>query len=297
MAEVSTLAIKRGHRAQRGKLLLPLTCFMYRYCREILGVDTLVAAVHPEVIDFYRAILLFQDFTNWEIKTYEFVQGAAAIAGYLRIDELPKNYKKVYGKKQPSRNLHAFFTETHFPQFIFPQREYRMASQFNLSPRVMQAFFREHSDVFETLTTEEKKIISNCYFYSIYRQVVGVEEGFSNRNHARFSTSLPVRLRCENEMTIHTGTALEVSRKGLRIALPREVRTSLKSEVLLEIYLNEDLRIPLMGEIVWIQPEYSQVGIQLDDWLPQTWLHFIDEFESALLSAAQEKENAQKKFG
>ncbi|MEZ0390768.1 MAG: PilZ domain-containing protein [Pseudobdellovibrionaceae bacterium] len=293
VAEISTLAIKRNFRSQRGQLLLPLCNFMYRFCREYLGVDTLVAAVHPEVQDFYRCVLLFNDIEGGEVKTYEFVQGAAAVASWLRISDLPKNYIKVYGKKPPKRNLYQFFVHQPFSQFQFPEKKPYSCSDVSFSPSLLEYFFRHKSEVMEELTNREKEIISTSYFYPEYRSVIVGDadtKPLFPREQARFTVFCKVRYHFENSRRIYSGHALEASRQGLKIAAEKFPEASEGQGIVLSLELEDGSTLLLGGHVTWLSAEAGHFGVRLNTFVPKAWQEHIRGFENEVLMKIQSEQ-------
>lgn len=296
IAEISTLAIKKGFRSQRGKLLLPLCGFMYRFCHEFLGVDTFVAAYHPEVKDFYKCVLLFDDIADGEVKTYEFVQGAAAVAGVLKISELPKIYTAVYGSGPSGRNLGHFFTMPSPKNYIFGEKKYKGCSDFSLTPSLLEYFFRHKTDVMEQLSDQERKIIANSYFYPEYLSVIS--KGASRhpvveRGDARFSTYFNVRFHIEGSRRIYRGHALEVSKKGLKILSQHFPRIQPGQGLSISLELPDGQLIPLSADVSWTQPEFSQIGVRLKQFIPKSWSEMLEHFDYELVSRSQERQVLQ----
>ncbi len=301
MAEISTLAIKASHRSQRGQLLLPLCNFMYRLCRQYLGVDVLVAAVHPAIQDFYRCILLFQDINNAEVKTYDFVQGAEAVASWLNIAELPANYIKVYGNKKPERNLYNFFVHQPFPQFQFPDQSKFVCSDFNYTPSILDYFFRSKSDVMDSLTLKEKEILANSYFHTEYRDVIsGSEEGSQLllREQARFSVFYKLSFHFQGANRIYIGHVLEASRQGLKIVVHGLQEKVEGQEVVALVEIPNHSPVLLGGEVAWYHQASGRMGIRMKTFIPKAWLEQIYQFEiklSSLVSSHKESLSLQKK--
>jgi hypothetical protein len=172
IAEISTLAIKKEYRSQRGRLLFPLCIFIVRICRQYLGVDSVVASVHPEMRDLYESVFQFKVLNGGEVKNYDFVQGAAAIGTWLDLENLSEVYKKVYGKKSFNRNLYHHLEHGPWPQFQYPEETEDECANYQFTPMLLEYFFRQKTSVMETLTPSERKVISNAYYHDEYRAVI-----------------------------------------------------------------------------------------------------------------------------
>ncbi len=289
LAEISTLAIKKGYRAQRGKLLLPLCDFMQRYCRQYLGVDKIVATFHPEIRDFYRCVLLFHDIADGEVKTYEFVQGAAAVAGWLSLRDLGENYKHVYGEKKSNRNLYHFFLSPDSPQYLFDTKKFPSCSSFCFTPSLLEYFFLHKSDAFAGLTPEEKIIITNSYFYPEYFEIIfssPKDKSVIDRKQARFSVyykaSWHLKEHLESSVQIYESQILEISKEGLKVFTPHLPPLKIGQALLVFIELPDWQKISVECEVVWADLNLSQIGLAMKGFAPKLWIEMIDELEGEL---------------
>lgn len=286
IAEISTLAIKRGFRAQRGKLLLPLCGFMYRYCTRYLGVEKIVATFHPEVQDFYRCVLLFNDIGGGEVKTYEFVKGAAAVGGWLSLSELVVNYPKVYGHKNHKRNLFHYFTTKKIDNYIFEEQKHLYCSRFTFTPALLDYFFRNRSETLNYLTSEEKFVIANAYFYPEYLSVIlkdGLGSTSIDRKQIRIAVNYEVNWSVEGIESSQSGRVLEISQKGLRISKPLGLEIKAGTQSTLHITLPSGNKIPIVGEVKWVQR--GQVGLALGQFIPSEWTSLLNEIEKDVVNS------------
>jgi hypothetical protein len=292
MAEVSSLAIKKGHRSQRGKILLPLCNFMYRYAKQHLGVDVLFAAVHPNVQDFYRSILLFSPVDDYKVHSYSFAQGALAVAQYLRLDGSEvENYKKTYSRKSPQHNIYNYFMiRSKFDNFKFPMTEYYKAGNITLSPGHLDYLFKNCSSIFSELTPKERAALNNIYFLNEYTSVIGTVENtpnYKNRSHPRFAVMLNCRLRGSQRAEILPGTCLEVSRQGLNIQINHEFFVSTNDSIEVSAMLGPNLTCSLTCKVIWVSTSKKLMGLEIVKEKGQVWKHFINSLEEELYRQAQ----------
>lgn len=294
VAEISTLAIKRGHRTQRGKLLLALCKFMNEYCLEILGVDIIVATVHPEVKDFYRSVLLFEDIEGGKAKAYEFVQGAAASAHFLKLgNDHALRMEKAYRRAPSSRNLFSYFHLEDIENFQFPDRPFYTAHDLTLTPPLIDYFFKFKTEVIEEFTTKERITASNLYFHSEYKTAFGVTDTFddsSKRQMARFQAHCPIRFYYLSDKTEYfSGTGIEISRKGIKAKIDtfKHKSPSHSNDVVALINISKDVTLAISGQIIWDNAEMSMVGIWFNSFIPKQWHNFLDYLESELHTAAK----------
>lgn len=302
MAEISSLAIKRGYRSQRGKLLLPLCNFMYRYAKNYLGVEILFAAVHPLVQDFYRCIMLFKPVDNYKVHEYASAQGALAVIQYLRIDgEAESDWQHIYNGKSNRHNFYKYFVLDAAPvEFHFPKDNYFKAGQITLSPGHLEYLFRHCSGVFNQLNDKERAALSNIYFLKEYRSVIGIGSPLSgniDRVHPRFAVMLHCRMRNTHRNEIFPGTCLEVSRKGLSVHIHKKFSVSTKDSIHIAAQLGPDLSANITGRVMWVSLAKGQLGIELETSENLNWTKFIDSLEAELQLASQanDKQTPQNK--
>lgn len=291
IAEISTLAIKRGFRAQRGKLLLPLCGFMYRYCTRYLGVDKIVATYHPEVQDFYKSVLLFKPIGRGEIKTYEFVKGAAAVGGFLDIKNVPLNYSKVYGKKSLKQNLYHFFEIKVIENYQFDHPDDFNFAKFHFTPSLLEYFFRNRSEAFEQMTPEERIVVATAYFYPEYQKVVLQKElapEDTGRRQIRFAVNFEVQWAAINEEPNQHGKLLEISPTGLKLSSVKTPHLKRGEKIQLWMFLRSGIKIPLAGEVKWVN--HLQMGVSLNEFLPSQWLEIVQILQQHVLTRLADSE-------
>jgi hypothetical protein len=287
LAEISTLAIKRSHRGKKGKLFLSLCKFMYEYCVYVLGVDVIAAAVHPEISDFYRCLMFFSDIENGKVATYSFVKGAAARGHYLYLNEETKRrWQRGYRFFTKDRNIYKYFIETKIPNFYLPEKIYNSSTDYTFTPEMLKKFFQQQSDILKSMTEEEKVAASNLYFYPEFQSVFGAFS-INKRSGARFAANCPVRYHFIHNKNVFTGTAIEVSRQGIKIRVPKYRIPEETREVIVAIDISESTTVKVYGQIIWDNPEMSYVCIWVRSFAPMAWHRFINYLEADLLMQTQ----------
>ncbi len=293
LAEISTLAIKRGFRRQRGRLLLGLCKFMNEYCLKILKVDSIVCSVHPSVSDFYRCVLMFEDIENGKVKSYEFVQGAKATGHFLNLGPpFEKKMETAFRGAPEHRNLFKYFCLDEISNFQFPETPFFSAMDFTMTPELVTHFFRDRTKVLDELSDVDRATVSNLYFYPEYRAVFGIFEslnGSLKRAAARFATNCPVRYYFFDTQQSFTGIATEISRQGMKIKVENYLPPKSSNEVRITIDISETESVRLTGQIIWDKTEEGEVGIWLNSFTPKVWHKMVDHFEGDLLSFAKSK--------
>ena len=122
IVEVSALTIHPKARGNRGRILFPLFKYLYQVAYHQLGGTDLVLTCNPKHLAFYKAIILFESISDEVRDSYDFVDGAPAVAARLDLTTVPEVYGRTYGGKPANKNLDAYMLETEFPQFGIPDR-------------------------------------------------------------------------------------------------------------------------------------------------------------------------------
>lgn len=260
---------------------------MYKLCKEVLGVDTLVIATHPMVQDFYRCILLFEPIDNYKVHKYEFVQGAEAVGQFLRINgKAEAEWERTYDHLPDKRNLFKYFLKTDLKNFQLNTQSSNRMGDIVFSPALLQYFFSHQTDVIESLSTRERQTLSNLYFYGPYRSVIGVKptETHSARNFARFSVLCHCAISDRASGKPHVATGLEASRRGLKLRLKNAHKYQVGQDVEIAVQLSPELTATVKGRVIWELSDLKQIGIILSDPISTEWHAFIDHMERQLLS-------------
>ncbi len=163
VAEISSLAVRKDYRQQRGGVLFPLLKFMYHYCVHYFGVDFLVIAVNPKHLDFYRSILFFESLEKLKVESYDFANGAPAVGAVLNLRQAYEDFSAYYGRKTPDKNLSSYFKLANDPAFEFPQRKYLNISDPIITPALLDYFFNKRTDTLPSMTIRQKEILSALY--------------------------------------------------------------------------------------------------------------------------------------
>ncbi|MDX9788394.1 MAG: hypothetical protein RBT11_16570 [Desulfobacterales bacterium] len=118
IAEVGSLASHICVAKSDQTVLMHGNKIMHSYSRDYLGVDDLVVAINPKHQWFYQHILLFEQIG--ELKAYDYVKKAPAVAYRLNLNMAEYHYKAAYEDKPPEKNLYRFFYVDKSPSIRFP---------------------------------------------------------------------------------------------------------------------------------------------------------------------------------
>ncbi len=119
IAEVGALAVKRGERAQGLAMLIYKA--MWLTAAQLLDVQDLVIAVHPDAEQMYRAPLLFERMAN-EVRSYGGLRATAlAVALRLNLETAPDLMRQAFAEEKGGRfNSRRYFLDQTHPQIRLP---------------------------------------------------------------------------------------------------------------------------------------------------------------------------------
>jgi GNAT superfamily N-acetyltransferase len=111
LAEASALAADPTYRGVGLPLLLRLMRVLVLYALDLAPLDLLCIAVNPRHVEFYRRVLRFEIFG--ELKSYEKVNGAPAVALRLDLEGVREIAAAVRSSERPPDNLTGLFFAGH----------------------------------------------------------------------------------------------------------------------------------------------------------------------------------------
>ena len=214
IAEVSALAVHPRFRKTGGSVLFPLMKFMYEYCTTFFDTRHLVIAVNPRHIEMYESLLFFQRLTANVVENYDFVNGAPAVGATLDLKTAPDIFRRHYGSKPLRRNLHHYFIESKLPNIQMPERRYYTTNDPVLTPDLLDHFFNQRTQVFDSLSERKKALLHSIYDLAEYRGVLPAlsekKEGIPIRRHQRFSVRCPAKIVFTDPVGKETKVGMEV---------------------------------------------------------------------------------------
>lgn len=242
IAEISALAIDPRFRATGGRILFPLMKFMYAYCRDFFDTRHLVIAVNPNKIELYESLLHFERLQARVVDNYDFANGAPAVGATLDLQMAPDRFQSTYGGKRLRKNLHHYFVEAELANIRLPQRRFFTTNDPVMTPALMDYFFNQRTQVFDTLTDRQRLLLRSIYDRPEYRAVLpapsaGAQDLLSLRQHQRFSIRCPARLlvRSYDTVLVYPLQVIELSLHGFQaecsLPLPEGTRGSVEVDL------------------------------------------------------------------
>lgn len=286
IAEISTLAIKKGYRRQRGMILLPFTAFLFQYAYECLGVDYLVIAVHPRARIFYKALFNFQPISK-EVKSYNSVKNAPAFGMKVRLSsekEFTHHIRKYkIGQGQGKRTIYDIIFSKDYSFFKFPERRYYRAFDPSFKLNLLKRVFSKSIHSLNKLELWERQLLCGIFFDKSFRPVFITENvipfpKFTQRSHQRYPVYCPVKILSDDHRTTINGRLLDISSTGVQLFTSQQsLKANFKGTLHVKLSPNEEVVLEVQGRRL----HNSRVGLEIlsinDSRKWQSLLDYLDE--------------------
>lgn len=281
IAEVSSLAIKKEYRQQRGRILFPLLKFLYHYSYDYFGVTHFVIAVNPKWIDFYKQVLLFKPLSKKTVSQYSFVNNAPAVGAILDLNLAQKVYYQMYNGKHPKRNLSAFFQDLEAKNMEFPLRKRSVISDPVLSPSMLDFFFNKKTQCLSTMNEYEISVLRELYNHRDYLQYIPTPTIIRMKKHCRekrFEASLQGRLMGEDKLSTRV-LIRDVGLNGVGGVMKADSFKQGSCRLLVNIEENEPCE--LLGHFKW-NNERGNFGFKITS-ASASWYQFVEGLDKRLI--------------
>lgn len=199
IAEISALAVHPDFRKTGGAILFPLMKFMHQYCTEYFDTRHLVIAVNPEKIELYEALLFFERLQQNVVDKYDFANGAPAVGATLDLKFASDIFKTGYKGRPIRKSLYHYFFCMQLKNIQLPQRRYFTTNDPVMTPKLLDHFFNEKSNVFGQMDDRKKSLLWSIYDLVEYRPILPMLGGTALqshplRRHQRYSIRCPAQL-------------------------------------------------------------------------------------------------------
>lgn len=305
IAEISTLAIKKGHRRQRGKILLPLMIFLYKYSIEHLGTDYFVISTHPDALPFYTGLFAFQPIDN-KVKSYGSVKGALATGqfAHLTSKEFHEFINNCHiGKRDKKFSVSSLFNLDELGCFTYPERRYYRAYDPCFKVDLLKQVFNKKLNSLKTLGIWEREILSNQFSYDEYKNVFEITSDDQNPSKPQNVRSSPRHwVNCPGTLIDYKNAKLRqiriynVSQQGLLFhinddALDGDINVDFTGTIHCKV--SEDKEVKL--DIRVVRTKHHQYGAKILAASPyDTWIDFMDYLEEILVSNKQKRDDFEQ---
>ena len=238
-----------------------------------MGIERVVAAVNPSMVDFYRGFLFFNKIEETVIDKYDFANGAPAVGLWGDFKELAVKYEEVYGSQADGQNLHKYFLQPCSSAFVFPERKFFKATDPVMSAELFSYFFTEVSDVYQNLSYTEKSIIERFYPYSQYKTVMDFQS-ISSRISNRFMHHIEANLKGQ----LIRLKIVDISKNGIGIVGPLPE----SDKIQISVRISDKKSITIFGKVRWTNTEKSSFGLEIES-PTADWRNYIGYLESDFL--------------
>lgn len=246
IAEISALAVHPDFRKTGGAILFPLMKFMHQYCAEYFDTRHLVIAVNPEKIELYEALLFFERLQEMPVDKYDFANGAPAVGATLDLKHAAEVFRVGYQGRPARKSLHNYFFALDLPNIKIPERRYYTTNDPVMTPSLLNYFFNEKSQLFDSLEDRKKSLLWSIYSMVEYRAVLPMLTGTAQqeqafRRHQRYSIRCPAvvifnTLEGERNFSLHI---IEVSLSGFQAESKLELPNNLTGKAVVDLGRNE----------------------------------------------------------
>jgi hypothetical protein len=246
LCEVSSLAIKKSFRGNKGHLFFPFTRFMWNYALKYFGVDYLVIAVNPAMSELYESIYLFEPIhENKTVGSYDFANGNPAVGEYIHLPRSVDFFKKKYGTQPNKKNFYEFMVNPDRQREFYPERKY---FTFNDSP-VKLDWLNQFASVMPEIknNNEIKQAIARSY---------GFKNMLSDKQNESARVRVPVLFHIDNCRDLKI---VDLSETGIKLSgvMPDRLRKLCS----LECLIGPDEKAKIIIEPAW--ESHNQIGCRI----------------------------------
>lgn len=273
IAEISALAIKRDDKTRRGKLLIPLTTFMHRYCEEVAGIDALVCVVNESAKIFYEAAMCF-DSLKLRKNTYSFVKAKEMCPLMTWVNpESQERARKVYDGKPKNKNLyyHRYVANGNV-MHKFPTGNFHLATNAAIRKETLNYFFKEKSDTFKDLESNEMKVLRHTYVHPYLTDVLPGDDLPIERKNIRFPVNCSAKIASFSAGKILPVKILESSVEGFSFHTPEYLTEHEEFEILAQIGPGQKTKFK--AKIIWENNDKTKFGAKIVGKAPKEWVEF-----------------------
>lgn len=278
IAEISTLSIKKGHRRQRGKIMLPLTNYLFDYARNILGMDYFTLIVHPYSAPFYTSLFAAKFITK-KIKKYSGAKDALASALVIPLANSDEILKSIYVGKKLEHRFYDIFNRKNFTCFQYPERKYYRAFDPGFKLGLLKEVFAKSINSLKELDEWDKEILQKLFSFKEYDNLF--KKNYQNmRSSPRFSVNCSGLYTDDSSELTHFIRVYNVSNQGLLFHFVGDV-PELSEEGSLVLKISKDQTVTLKVKI--LRMHNQQYGAKILAMNSQnTWFKFIDYLAKSL---------------
>ncbi len=211
IVELSTLTVRKDYQGSFGKILLPLFTYVYRFCRNTIGVDAVIMSSIKEASVLYKDLLGFKSLDGDPIATFTRKRLPSRFL-YLSVTESEKIISKRY-KKNNKKNLYHFIFNKKFKNFKYPTyNHWRDFNNYRLT-----TYYKNHGlKLIKEIDIDECNKLNSYYEFSSIIPITSANDYEVKRQSKRYQTSIPCVLRTFNRKR-KKALITDVSVDGLKL--------------------------------------------------------------------------------
>jgi hypothetical protein len=268
IAEVSSLAIRKDFQGNNGQLLLPLSKFMYTYCKQYAEVDILVMSTHEAAKEFYQAVMLCEPLDGKaKFVNNKFIKNVVPFCQFLDFSTLELRASLAFAQKKNSFNLHRYFClEVCDSHFEFPQKKQGQCQFPVLNSELLNYFFDDKLPVLSKLDQFEKQHLCNL-------QMIELSDSEKlSRKEFRLPTKRKATFFDTELYCLKKATVIEVSNSGFILKIESE--DQINNLITMNVDLGALGLAKLSAKPVW-QDKIGRVGFQIVGEVCSKWMTFV----------------------
>ena len=294
IGELSSLAIKKKFRIEKGKVLFALLKYTYTYARDFMGIDAFIIGVHPKFEDFYRAILLFQPISSKTVINYQFINKTNPVIGlYLDLHLANMEYANIYDRSNKERNLYRFFLDHTLTNFHYPANTYKKISYLSMNQEDFNYFFFQRTNCGHELTPHQILLLQQYYHFSseVLKKISHLSEYLSGDNGRSHDVKLDCQLLIAKRPPIHA-TIRNITSNRLSVVTNYQVQISnITSEIItISTYINSQISVNIYGDIQANDNDILEFTIIQADKEWNSYLDYLDNIYACLVNSANHQE-------
>ncbi|MCB0415572.1 MAG: PilZ domain-containing protein, partial [Bdellovibrionales bacterium] len=280
IAEISTLCVKKGFRRQRGKIILPLMIYLFKYALEYLGTDYFVIATHPASRAFYSGLFDFKPLSK-KAKQYKDVKGAWAYGQILHLTKegyIDKIAAKRVGRGDKSFSVVDLFKLEDLGVFTFPERNLFKAFDPSFKLDMLEELMKKRIGSMQGLGEFDKEVLMHLF--------AAEEDHEYLRNHVNLLRPESIRRKeprfkmfcagslvdCDNSK-LYRVKVLEISKSGILIRANKDLHVGFQG--ILQIRVSPEQVYKLKIEVVNTRNSTYGSKVTLVD-KPSDWEDMVD---------------------
>ena len=290
LTEISSLAIDKEYRKDPTLVFWPLMRAVFRYAKDVMGIEAYVIGVHPKRHDLYKGILGFNQLENSQVEEYGFVKNAPVVAYVADLQEQAEWFAKKYAKLPQSANWHKYCVQSELSstQYQFISQKYYGVQKSVMNSSHFKHFFQEKTENAKTLLSDERSIVEKVLSvgsrFSI-EQDSNVIPLSKCRQSERFHTKLQGKVFSDAELTNSIdATVQNLSASGIGL----QTTLNLPESIFLKVSIGQNIESVLQLKIKNKLANLYGCEILTSD---NNWVEFMNSVGSAV------SENSSQRAG